>query len=60
MFLRKKVEQILKRYYDPEMENIFKLKILETLERGLGSVEKEMSQKMKNAFERLFDKPILS
>jgi len=59
LFLRKKVEQILKRFYDPEMENIFRLKILETLERGLGAVDKEISQKMKTAFEKLFDKPIV-
>jgi hypothetical protein len=58
LFLRKKVEQILKRFYDPDMENIFKLKILETLERGLASVEKETNAKIKTAFEKLFNKQI--
>ena len=58
LFLRKKTEQILKLYYDPEMEQIFRLKILETLVRGLGAVEKEWNQKMKQSFERLFDKEI--
>ena len=59
LFLRKKVEQILKRFYDPEMENIFRLKILENLERGLSSVEKEINSKIKTAFEKLFDKKII-
>ncbi len=55
---KKKTEQILKFYYDPGMEQIFRLKILETLERGLGAVEKEWNQKMKQLFEKLFDKEI--
>jgi len=60
LYLRKKVEQIIKLYFDPGLNELFRFKTLETLERGLGSIEKEWGQKQKKQFEKVFYKKQLN
>ena len=41
LYLRKKTEQIIKRFYDPEMEGIFRYRILKDLSSGISGLKSE-------------------
>ena len=55
LYLRKKVEQILLRFYDPEIEQIFRLKILQTVEHGSLGVNKEFLEKQLRIFDNILE-----
>ena len=41
LYLRKKSEQLIKRFYDPEMEGIFRYRILKDLSNGISGLKNE-------------------
>jgi hypothetical protein len=41
LYLRKKSEQLIKRFYDPEMEDIFRYRILKDLSNGISGLKNE-------------------
>ena len=55
LYLRKKVEEIVRIYFDPSLEEIARFHVLETLANALGNLERESRTRVFNRFSKLLD-----
>lgn len=55
LYLRKKVEELIKIFYDPSLDNLSRFEVLEKLANSLKGIEKEYYNKQISNFNNLFE-----